>query len=79
MDPMEFVTKLRDMKKKPGGSLRFFGEWFGRPYDNYHAVIDSHYEHDVLEIKCSSGEVIKVWAAIDISVTNNGLTIMKAE
>ena len=36
--------------KKQGGSLCFYGDWFGRPFDNYHEIKEYSYSDDVLEI-----------------------------
>lgn len=27
-----------------GGTLRFWGDWFGRPLDNYHTVVSAEYD-----------------------------------
>jgi hypothetical protein len=32
----ELIARLLPHVK--AGTLRFFGEWFGRPYDNMHAI-----------------------------------------
>ena len=46
---------------KKNGTLMFWGEWFGRPMDNYHVVTDSYWEKDnILFIKLSNGEVITI-------------------
>lgn len=48
--------------KKKGGSICFFGDWFGRPYDNFHRVKNAYincntnlmtieFEGEVLTIK----------------------------
>ena len=34
-----------------GGSLCFWGHWFGKPLDNYHEIIDVHYNHESNELK----------------------------
>ncbi len=36
--------------KKQGGSLCFYGDWFGRPGDNFHRIKHYFYQDDVLEI-----------------------------
>jgi hypothetical protein len=43
------------------GTLRFWGEWFGRPYDNMHTLVRCEYAHDVLTLYFNEGEVLSVW------------------
>lgn len=43
-----------------GGSLCIWGEWFGRPYDNFHAVKSVRWENDVIEINFSAGESLHI-------------------
>lgn len=51
---------------KSGGTLRFWGEWFGRPYDNLHKVRTAqfdttthelfiYFDYEVLQIKQPHG------------------------
>lgn len=46
---------------KKGGSLRFWGEWFGRPYDNYHVPISVELSESVLTIGFKNGEKCTVF------------------
>jgi hypothetical protein len=50
---------LRDLK---AGTLRFWGEWFGRPYDNTHIVIGCNATGDVLHIRFNEGENLHLWS-----------------
>lgn len=42
-----------------GGALCFYGDWFGRPYDNFHKVIHACYDArmEILEILFERGSV----------------------
>lgn len=43
------------------GSLKFWGDWFGRPYDNFHTVIRATVSEDnVLTILFDQGEVVEI-------------------
>ena len=44
------------------GTLRFWGEWFGRPYDNVHRVIDCDAKDDLLHIQFNEGESLHLWS-----------------
>lgn len=39
------------MIKIKGGSICFYGDWFGRPYDNFHSIKNTKYENEILEIE----------------------------
>lgn len=38
------------------GALRFWGVWFGRPSDNFHKIVSSEHERDVLRMHFDQGE-----------------------
>lgn len=46
---------------KKGGTLRFFGEWFGRPYDNFHIPVSAEFSENVLTIRFNNGEQCTVY------------------
>lgn len=60
------------------GSLRFFGEWFGRPYDNAHQVVSAQAEHDILTIKFDEGETLTVWSPSGSKVSETEFEITYA-
>jgi hypothetical protein len=41
--------------------LRFFGDWFGKPYDNYHIIVSSEAEGDMLSVGFNENERLTVW------------------
>jgi hypothetical protein len=45
-----------------GGTLRFWGEWFGRPYDNCHRLVECEAENDLLKLRFNENEMLFVWA-----------------
>lgn len=51
---------------KKGGSLRFFGEWFGRPYDNFHSPESAEFSENVLVILFDGGEKCVVYDPLGI-------------
>ncbi|MGA7858884.1 MAG: hypothetical protein WCA11_13190 [Terracidiphilus sp.] len=50
------------------GSLRFWGEWLGKPYDNWHVVVSCDATDDCLQIHFNQGEVLAVWNPIDVEI-----------
>jgi hypothetical protein len=47
--------------KLKGGTLRFFGDWFGRPYDNIHTVLDAVAEDNCLILTLDGSETLRLW------------------
>ncbi len=44
------------------GALRFFGVWFGRPFDNVHVVQACEADEEVLTLGFNEGEILSVWS-----------------
>lgn len=61
-----------------GGTMCFYGEWFGRPYDNFHKIIKANYENDCLNIYFSNGEILSVFNPLGITNEENCFKIEKA-
>lgn len=62
------------------GSLRFFGDWFGRPGDNFHSIakIDYQAQDDCLLIRLDGGETLFVWQAKGIQADDHHFIIRTA-
>ena len=78
----EFVEKYNDKRGQfKGGSLCFYGHWFGRPYDNYHqlemATLDS--STNTLTLTFNEKEILTISNPQDISEFENKLTIGSAD
>lgn len=61
-----------------GGTMCFYGEWFGRPYDNFHRIIKANYENDCLNIYFEKGEILSVFNPIKIINEEKRFEIKKA-
>lgn len=54
-------TKINELVPNArSGTIRFFGEWFGRPYDNQHEIIAASATDDVLTVEFSGDEQLAV-------------------
>lgn len=51
---------------KKDGTLRFWGDWFGRPYDNFHIPVSAELSENVLTICFNNGEKCTVYDPIGI-------------
>lgn len=65
--PIDIVTER--------GSLFFFGESFGRPYDNIHKIKSVHYDGELLVICFDQWEELFVYNPKDIESTEKELRI----
>lgn len=43
------------------GTLRFWGNWFGRPYDNLHSITSCEASEEVLKLHFDQKEILSVW------------------
>lgn len=43
------------------GTLRVFGDWFGRPHDNIHVIVAAEADADVLTVRFNEDERLTVW------------------
>src|SRR2546430_14407724 len=50
------------------GTLCFWGEWFGRPFDNLHRLIGCGAEGDLLRIRFDQNEILSVWSPLNCQV-----------
>lgn len=75
MDAKKLTKIINSLEEKPGGTIRIFGEWFGRPYDNYHKILECIYKDEILDLKFDTGETISVWNPNHIMFNNNELII----
>jgi hypothetical protein len=62
------------------GSLRFFGDSFGRPGDNQHTIVKIDYQaqDDCLIIRFNAGETLFVWQAKGIKADKDNFLIQSA-
>jgi hypothetical protein len=71
----EISTKLPSVMS---GTLRFWGEWFGRPYDN-RQVVSCDATDDYLRLHFSQGEVLAVWNPTEVEIDANKFRIGSAK
>jgi len=67
---------LPDIKS---GTLRFWGNWFGRAYDNYHRVVGSDATGDLLFVRFEEGEILSVWRPRGAVIDNRTFRIRFAK
>lgn len=67
----EIASKINaDLTRVKSGSLRLWGEWFGKPYDNVHQVIRTEGSGSLLAVHFDLGETLFVWAPGSYLINN---------
>jgi len=67
---------LPDLKQ---GTLRFWGVWFGRPYDNQHEILSCTAEAELLTLRFNDGEVLRVWSPRKATIDAKRFRIREAD
>lgn len=75
----EFEKRFKKLKIS-GGTLRFWGNWFGRPMDNYHQIKNVEYDSMAkkLTLILDEGEKIKIWKPSELKLGKTEFRIEKA-
>jgi len=78
--PTDFALDFKNIKIN-GGTLRFWGNWFGRPMDNYHEVKNAEFDKEtkILKLTLNEDELITVWNPSKIQIGQKELRIKKAD
>ena len=67
------------MGSLPVGTLRFWGVWFGRPYDNWHTITSAEATNEeILQVTFGEGESLSVWHPLHWSFSKSEFLIRSA-
>ncbi len=66
-------------KEHRGGSLAFFGAWFGGIADNCHFLKRASVNSEELELEFDNGELLKIWNPTKLEVLHDALVIWEAD
>jgi len=58
----QIAELINGMTARFCGTLRFWGEWFGRPYDNCHRLVACEIEDEMLRLSFNEGEILRIWS-----------------
>lgn len=75
-DSMDNKNGFRIVTK--GGTMRFGGEWFGRPYDNFHTISKVTYENNRITVTFNAGEEMEIIDPLEITNEEKVFAIKKA-
>ena len=81
MDELEEIERrIRlELHNLPPGTLRFLGEWFGRPYDNQHILRSTEILDGALRLHFDGGEVLSVWLPQGLTLNSKTFVIATAD
>lgn len=69
---------IREHAQQINGSLCVFGDWFGRPMDNWHQLV-SHDEKDgYIKLCFNEDETLEVWEASGLRMEGRRFVIQRA-
>jgi hypothetical protein len=76
---LQQLAELTDQRKPSvSGSLRIFGDWFGRPHDNCHVLTSVDVEVDRVVLRFEQGEFLQVWSPSDPEFASHRFAIRSA-
>src|SRR5580704_161436 len=76
----KFADRIRQaLPNVKSGTLRFWGEWFGKPYDNWHQLVRCEAKPDVLRLFFNEDEILSVWAPGRLEVDRSTFRISTAD
>jgi len=70
---------LMHLGELKGGSLRIFGDWFGRPHDNLHTIIGADSEDNCLIVRFDNCEELRIWEPSGAKIDESNFIIAKAK
>jgi len=82
LTPKQFAEKYKNKQGQvKGGTLCFWGHWFGKPYDNIHEItaVDFDTDTNTLRIRFSEQETLTITNPLGIEEYNNRLQINQAD
>lgn len=68
MQPEDAAAALRSHVPLRLGTLRVYGDWFGRPMDNIHTAVSAQARGDVLVVGFDQAEILEVVNPQDIKL-----------
>lgn len=77
MNDLNAYLKQHFIKFK-GGSLRIFGDWFGRPYDNFHTPKTFSFVDNILVVTFNDDETLTVWNPAYVKIEEHTFKIEEA-
>jgi len=76
---LEIAAKVQALiPKGVAGTFRFWGVWFGRPYDNWHRAATTQADGNCLILTFEGKETLRVWDPERCAIHSSGFIIAAA-
>ena len=80
MNTVEMASLITSkLPKIKTGTLRFWGEWFGRPYDNIHQVVSCSAAGSLLVIEFNEAETLTITNPVGLKVEEKKFFVQSAD
>ena len=80
MSPAQTMAQTIDraLPRLKRGSLQFFGEWFGRPWDNNHSIVAAQANENRLRLTFDDDETLDVWDPKELELESDQLFVIRS-
>lgn len=76
----QIVEQLRsNLSEVKGGSLRIWGQWFGRPMDNCHTLVACKADGNIMQLQFDEEETLFIWAPRQAVINDKIFRIQDAD
>lgn len=75
----EIAARLEAASPPPAGTLRVFGDWFGRPYDNVHTLVAVDVRAGAVVLGFGDGEELTVFNPANLVMDGVTFRIERAD
>jgi hypothetical protein len=77
-EPEDVAKFVREHAAQINGSLCVFGDWFGRPMDNWHKLVSHEAKEGYIRLAFDEGETLEVWDAAGARMEGKSFIIQRA-
>lgn len=74
----EMVRAIKGALPRLHGSLQFFGEWFGRPWDNNHSMVAAEANENRLRLTFDDDETLDVWDPTGLDLGSDHVLVIRS-
>ena len=75
----EMAVRIPAADPPPGGTLRVYGDWFGRPFDNQHRIVSAEARDGMLVIGLDDGEMLTLTNPTGLTLEAGAFRITRAD
>ncbi len=77
-EPEDVAQFIREHGAQINGSLCVFGDWFGRPMDNWHQLVSHQAKEGYVRLVFNEGETLEVWDPARVRIEGKSFIIQQA-